>query len=78
MNKPTPHSEHPVLSRGQWDKGASKADIESATLQFRDWLARNIGHGRTKSGIVTDGPFSEAKEFIGGHISGRKKPMGQV
>ncbi len=74
-------SEYLVLSRGQWDKDASKEDIESAIQKFYDWLAKNIDEGRmkmgsrlsieravvSKAGIVTDGPFSEAKEVIGGY-----------
>ena len=74
-------SEYLVLSRGQWDKDASKEDIEAAIHKFYDWLARNIDEGRmktgsrlsreravvSKAGIVTDGPFGEGKEIIGGY-----------
>jgi hypothetical protein len=73
--------EYLVLSRGQWDKEASKEDIEAAIRKFYDWLQGNIEAGRMKggsrlgteravvsrSGIVTDGPFGEAKEVIGGY-----------
>ena len=76
-----PHPEYLVLSRGQWDKNASKEDIESAIQKFYDWLAKNIEEGRmktgsrlsieravvSKAGIVVDGPFSEAKEVVGGY-----------
>ena len=79
MNEPS--SEYLVLSRGQWDKGASKEDIEAAIHKFYNWLARNIDEGRmkmgsrltchralvSKAGIVTDGPFGEGKEVIGGY-----------
>jgi hypothetical protein len=81
MNNPSPHSEYLVLSRGQWDKAASKEDIEAAIQKFYDWYARNLDAGRMKpgsrlsteaaivsgSGIRTDGPFSEAKEVVGGY-----------
>jgi hypothetical protein len=81
MPQASPHSEYLVLSRGHWDKGAPKEDIESAIRRFYDWLARNIDDGRmkmgsrlsieravvSKEGIVTDGPFGEAKEVIGGY-----------
>lgn len=81
MNEPSPHSEYLVLSRGQWDKGTSKEDIESAIHQFYEWYARNLATGRmkagsrlgieralvSKKGIVTDGPFGEAKEVVGGY-----------
>ena len=77
----TQSSEYLVLSRGQWDKDASKEDIETAIHKFYDWLARNIDEGRmkmgsrlsreravvSKAGIVTDGPFGEGKEVVGGY-----------
>ena len=76
-----PLSEYLVLSRGQWDKDASQEDIERVIHEFYDWLTRNIDEGRmkmgsrlrreramvSKSGIVTDGPFGEGKEVIGGY-----------
>jgi hypothetical protein len=79
MNEPS--SEYLVLSRGQWDKNASKENIEVAIHQFYDWLDRNIKQGRmkmgsrlkreravvSKAGIVSDGPFGEGKEVIGGY-----------
>jgi len=81
MSEQSPHSEYLVLSRGQWDKNASKKDIESAIQKFYDWYARNLDAGRmkagsrlsieravvSKAGIVTDGPFGEAKEVVGGY-----------
>jgi hypothetical protein len=81
MAKQTKVSEYLVLSRGRWDKGASKQDIESAIHRFYDWLGRNIDEGKMKmgsrlsveravvsrEGIRTDGPFSEAKEVVGGY-----------
>ena len=79
MIKPT--SEYLVLSRGQWDKDASKEDIEVAIAKFYDWLQRNIEAGKMKTGsrlsreravvskrgIVTDAPIGEAKEVVGGY-----------
>jgi hypothetical protein len=81
MNEQSPNSEYLVLSRGQWDKGASKEDIESAIQKFYAWYERNLNDGRMKpgsrlgteaavvsrSGILTDGPFGEAKEVVGGY-----------
>lgn len=81
MNKQSSLSEYLVLSRGQWDKDASKEDIEAAIKKFYDWYARNLDAGRmkpgsrlsieravvSKAGIATDGPFSEAKEVVGGY-----------
>jgi hypothetical protein len=79
MNKPS--SEYLVLSRGQWDKGASKEDIEAAIRKFYEWYEQNLKEGRmkpgsrlsleravvSKAGIVTDGPFGEGKEIVGGY-----------
>src|SRR5262245_64772190 len=79
MNSPT--SEYLVLSRGQWDKGASKEDIEAAIQKFYEWYESNLKSGRmkpgsrlsteiamvSKSGVRTDGPFGESKEVIGGY-----------
>jgi len=76
-----PPSEYLVLSRGQWDKNASKQNIESAIQRFYEWLARNIDEGKmkmgsrlgierarvSKAGITTDGPLPEGKEVIGGY-----------
>jgi hypothetical protein len=73
--------EYLVLSRGQWDKGISKEDIETAIHKFYEWYEQNLKNGRmkpgsrlgtqaamvSKSGIVADGPFSEGKEVIGGY-----------
>jgi hypothetical protein len=81
MNEKSSLPEYLVLSRGQWDKGASKEDIEAAIHKFYDWLARNIDEGKmkmgsrlsreravvSKAGIVTDGPFGEGKEVVGGY-----------
>jgi hypothetical protein len=81
MNEQSPNSEYLVLSRGQWDKAASKEVIESAIQKFYAWYERNLNGGRmkpgsrlsteaavvSKSGIVTDGPFGEAKEVVGGY-----------
>src|SRR5688572_12294522 len=77
----TETSDYLVLSRGQWDKEASKEDIEAAIHKFYDWITRNIDEGKmkmgsrlkreradvSKKGIVTDGPFGEGKEVIGGY-----------
>ena len=81
MNEPSSLSEYLVLSRGQWDANASRDDIETAIQKFYDWYARNLEAGWmkagsrlsieravvSKTGIVTDGPFGEAKEVVGGY-----------
>ncbi len=74
-------SDYLVISRGQWDQGASKEEIQNAIDQFYIWLTRSIEESRmkmgsrlanegatvSKVGIATDGPFGEAKEAIGGY-----------
>ena len=81
MNEPSSLSEYLVLSRGQWDANASRDDIETAIQKFYDWYARNLEAGRmkagsrltveravvSKTGILTDGPFGESKEVVGGY-----------
>lgn len=80
MNSPA-SSEYLLLSRGQWDKASSKADIEAAIDKFYAWYEANLAMGRfkpgsrltmdaaivTREGIRTDGPFAEGKEVIGGY-----------
>lgn len=81
MSHSTTPSDYLVISRGQWDTGASKEDIQTAIDEFYAWLSRSIDEGRMKMGsrlsiegatvsknrIVTDGPFGEAKEAVGGY-----------
>lgn len=81
MKEKCSKSEYLVLSRGQWDKGASKQEIELAIGRFYEWYERNLKTGQfkpgsrlgiaaamvSKSGILTDGPFGEAKEIVGGY-----------
>src|SRR5262245_2276101 len=81
MSKSLPDSEYLVLSRGQWDKDASKADIERAIQKFYEWYEQSLKDGRMKpgsrlttdgavvsrAGVATDGPFGEAKEVVGGY-----------
>lgn len=72
--------EYLVVSRGQWDKTLSKEQIQAAIQQFYAWYDQNLKTGRMKSGHrlttegrvvskrgVTDGPFAETKEVIGGY-----------
>jgi hypothetical protein len=79
-NEKVSQSEYLVISRGQWDRELSPEEIQKAIDQFYVWLARLVDEGKMKTGqrlgsegktvsrknIVTDGPFGEAKEVIGG------------
>lgn len=80
MNQKTPPSEYLVLSRGQWDADAPLEDIQDAIDRFYVWYERLLGEGRIGAGqrltregkvvsrqAITDGPFAEAKEVVGGY-----------
>jgi hypothetical protein len=80
MNKQVPRSEYLVISRGQWDKEISREEIQKAIDHFYVWLGRLVDEGKMKTGqrlasegktvskkLVTDGPFGETKEVIGGY-----------
>jgi hypothetical protein len=73
-------SEYLVISRGQWDKDIPKQEIQKAIDEFYVWLGRLVEEGKMKTGQrlategktvsrkkVTDGPFGEAKEVVGGY-----------
>jgi hypothetical protein len=72
--------EYLLLSRGKWDSHRSKEEIQSAIDQFYTWYDRLVSEGKIKPGRrlatakklvtrigVTDGPFTETKEVIGGY-----------
>lgn len=80
MSEAVPLSEFLVLSRGRWDEDATPECIQSAIDAFYPWIEQNIAEGRMKNGqrlatggrtvgrqFVTDGPFGEAREIIGGY-----------
>src|SRR6185503_19183321 len=80
MSEKVSPSEYLVISRGQWDKDVSPEAIQNAIDQFYLWLGRLVEEGKMKRGqrlategktvsrkLVTDGPFGEAKEVIGGY-----------
>ena len=80
MNEQASKSEYLVISRGQWDKKASREEIQKTIDQFYVWLERLVAEGKMKRGqrlastgatvsrsnIVMDGPFGESKEVVGG------------
>lgn len=74
-----PGNDYLVISRGQWDADARPEDIQAAIDRFYAWHEDLVAQGRVKRGHrlavegkrisrerVLDGPFSEAKEVIGG------------
>lgn len=70
-----------VISRGKWDPAADQDEIEAAIGKFYQWYEAALAAGRmkpgsrltteganvTKTGIVTDGPYGEGKEIVGGY-----------
>ncbi|MES2509196.1 MAG: YciI family protein [Pseudomonadota bacterium] len=80
MSSSAPLSEYLVISRGQWDSDKTSEEIQTAIDAFYVWYERMLDEGRMKAGQrlavegrrvsrggITDGPFSEAKEVIGGY-----------
>ena len=74
-----PKNEYLVISRGQWDEGATREEVQAAIDRFYAWYDRGLKQGRLKAGsrlenkgkvvskgTITDGPFTETKELIGG------------
>jgi hypothetical protein len=78
--KPLP-AEYLVISRGQWDKTLSRDRVQNTIDRFYSWLDRMVNEGKMKRGqrltsegktvarqnAITDGPFGETKEVIGGY-----------
>src|SRR5260370_27590157 len=74
-------SESLGICRGQWDKNASRDQSGKAIDKFYVWLDRLVADGKMKPGqrltyegrtvgrrnVITDGPFGESKEVIGGY-----------
>lgn len=81
MNEQASRSEYLVISRGQWDKDAAPEEIQAAIDDFYTWLEGLVAEGKMRTGqrlgtagktvyrkgVVTDGPFGEGKEVIGGY-----------
>ncbi len=73
-------SEYLVISRGKWDDSKSSEEIQAAIDAFYDWHERLVREGKARGGQrlaqpsvlvsqlgLIDGPFTEAKEVIGGY-----------
>jgi hypothetical protein len=80
MSGTSSKSEFLVLSRGQWDRDKSPEEIQQAIDAFYVWRDQLVLEGKMKPGQrlaraatlvsrdgVTDGPFTEAKEVVGGY-----------
>jgi len=80
MSNVSAPSDYLVLSRGKWDEDKSPEQIQQAIHAFYDWHDQLVAEGRMKAGqrlarearlvtrdAVLDGPFTEAKEVVGGY-----------
>jgi hypothetical protein len=81
MSERPPPAEFLVISRGQWDSTLSRKERQNAIDQFYVWLHQLVDEGKMKRGqrltyegktigrqsVITDGPFGESKEVIGGY-----------
>ena len=80
MNQQAAASEYLVISRGKWEQDAAPAAIQRAIDAFYTWHDRLVAEGKMRAGQrlapdaklvakngITDGPFAETKEFIGGY-----------
>ncbi|MCW5632751.1 MAG: hypothetical protein KIT17_05375 [Rubrivivax sp.] len=79
MTTPELH-DYLVLSRGRWDPALPPERIQAAIDAFYAWYERLLAEGRALRGHrlatpcrlvsrdgVLDGPFTEAKEVVGGY-----------
>ena len=81
MNEHPSPAEFLVISRGQWDSGVPREQVEQTIDLFYAWLDRLVAEGKMRRGqrlkyegktirgknMITDGPFGESKEAIGGY-----------
>lgn len=82
MNAPT-QNEYLLLFRSKaWHNGLSPEQLQHHMSQFKNWFDRLSESGKlkgaqplvregaivTKNGVVSDGPFVESKEVIGGYF----------
>lgn len=80
MTPSPPKNSYLVISRGKWDEDAKQQDVQQAIDRFYEWYERNLESGRMLQGSrlqmqgkvvsrrsITDGPFTEAKELVGGY-----------
>jgi hypothetical protein len=81
MSEQSPPAEFLVIARGQWDSTLSRNERQNVIDRFYAWLDQLVDEGKMKRGqrltyegktigrqsVITDGPFGESKEVIGGY-----------
>jgi hypothetical protein len=82
MSAPTQNEYLLLISGKDWYSGLSPAELQRAMDQFKVWFDRLSASGKlkgaqplaregavvTKGGVVSDGPYAESKEAIGGYF----------
>jgi hypothetical protein len=84
MNSTSEKSDYLLLFRGtEWHHGLSPEEIQKTMTAWMAWFNRLVDEGRCKGGQplgpegrvvsgkmrnVTDGPYAEAKESVGGYF----------
>jgi hypothetical protein len=80
----TEKQDYMLLFRGTtWDKGLSNEQVQKVVLEWRAWFERLMANGTAigghplkdegklvtgKNRTISDGPFAESKEAIGGYF----------
>lgn len=83
-----------LLRNTDWDEGLSPEEIEQAIRDYTAWFENLIEQGKVsggypllnggkvvsvkKGGVISDGPFIESKEAIGGYIMLRVEDEGEA
>jgi hypothetical protein len=81
MNEQYPTAEFLVICRGEWDGTLLQKEKQNVIDQFYAWFDELVDQGKIKrgqrltsqgntigeKGAITDGPFGESKEVIGGY-----------
>ncbi len=80
MTDTSKSNEYLVLSRGRWNEQLSPKRIQKAIDDFYEWHAGLVAEGKARPGQrlaepgmvvsmhgITDGPFTETKEVLGGY-----------
>ena len=80
MSQSAATKQYLVISRGKWDDDAKREDVQQAIDRFYAWYEQNLESGRMLQGSrlevasrvvskrgITDGPFTETKELVGGY-----------
>jgi hypothetical protein len=81
MNEQYPTAEFLVICRGEWDGTLLQKEKQNVIDQFYAWLDQLVDEGKMRRGqrltyegktigrrgTITDGPFGESKEVIGGY-----------